>query len=202
MGTGPNKLPAKKDVAWGLLLRGSIFVHLDPRVDGVMVPRWLAKQPQLVLQIGLDMPVPITDLRVDDEGVFGTLSFNRSPFSCVVPWEAVFALADEHGRAMVWPESMPEELRAEVERELGVRPPVGLRAVPSADDGDADDDDEVWAPADEPSRDPAPRLRAISASPSSETLDADPEPTTEERDSSVSTTSSGRPLPPYLRVVK
>ena len=76
--------PPKKDVARALLLRGSVLVHLDPRARGVVVPAWLAKQPQLVLQVGLDLPVPIPDLRVDDEGVFGTLSFNRSPFTCAV----------------------------------------------------------------------------------------------------------------------
>lgn len=181
-------------------------MHLDPRVDGVVVPRWLAKQPQLVLQVGLDMPVPITDLRVDDEGVFGTLSFNRSPFSCVIPWDAVFALADEHGRAMVWPESMPDELRAEVERELGLRPPVGLRAVPDVDERDEAEQDaheadhghedaaESAAADDEPT--PArPRLRALSSS-------ADRPDAVTESGEAEATTPSGRPLPPYLRVVK
>lgn len=132
--------PPKKDVARALLLRGSIFLHLDPRVDGVSVPVYLAKQPQLILQIGLDMPTPIPDLRVDDRGVYGTLSFNRSPFHCMVPWRAVFAMQSDEGRMMLWPESLPVELKAEVERELGQRPPAGLSVV----DGGA-----VAHPADE-----------------------------------------------------
>jgi hypothetical protein len=92
-------------------------VHLDPRLASVRVPEWLKRQPQLVLQVGLDMPVPIPDLRVDDTGVFGTLSFNRAPFTCVVPWEAVFAVVGDDGRGMVWPGRMPQEIAAEVERE-------------------------------------------------------------------------------------
>ncbi len=118
--------PPKKDVARALLLRGSVFVYLDPRRDDVAVPVWLAKQPQLVLQVGLDLPVPIPDLRVDDAGVFGTLSFNRAPFTCAVPWDAVFALWGDDGMGMVWPEDMPPEIAAEVEeaarREAGPRP--------------------------------------------------------------------------------
>jgi hypothetical protein len=102
-------------------------VHLDPRGADVRVPAWLRKQPQLVLQIGLDMPIPIPDLRVDAEGIYGTLSFQRTPFTCVVPWSAVFALLDEAGKGMLWPESLPPEIAAEVafELERATRPRTG-----------------------------------------------------------------------------
>ncbi|HEX2677665.1 MAG TPA: hypothetical protein VHM19_13525 [Polyangiales bacterium] len=110
-------LPPKRDVAKALLRKGSLFVHLDPRVEGVSVPSWLTQQPQLVLQVGFDMVIPIPDLRVDEQGVFGTLSFSRNPFACNVPWDAVFALVGDDGRGLVWPESMPPEIAAEVERE-------------------------------------------------------------------------------------
>jgi stringent starvation protein B len=113
----PPLLPAKKDVARALLLRGSVFIHLDPRKASVLVPARLRLQPQVVLQVGLDMPVPIPDLRVDDEGVYGTLSFKGVPFTCYVPWSAVFALVGEDAKGMVWPTEMPTEIAAEVERE-------------------------------------------------------------------------------------
>ena len=113
----PNLLPPKKDVARGLLLRGTVFVHLDPRREGVAIPAWLKTQPQVVLQIGLDMPVPIPDLKVDDSGVLATLSFQRTPFTCVVPWDAIFALVGDDGKGMVWPDDLPAEIAAEVERE-------------------------------------------------------------------------------------
>ncbi len=129
MGDGEQQLPDKQDVARGLLLRGDLFIHLDPRAKGVVVPLHLRQSPQLVLQVGFDMPKPIPDLRVDDAGIFGTLSFGGSPFSVTVPWDAVYALADSHGRAMVWPDSMPAELVEEVEREMGKREPKGLRVV-------------------------------------------------------------------------
>ena len=134
--------PDKREVARSLLLRGSMFVHLDPRVEGVVVPPWLRKQPQLVLQLGLDMVVPIVDLRIDRDGVYGTLSFNRSPFTCIVGWDAIFALSGDDGRGMVWPESMPPEILAEVEREAGRRGPVGLTAVADLPDDDDYDDEE------------------------------------------------------------
>jgi len=112
-----KKLPPKREVAHALLTQGAAFVHLDPRGVDVVVPDWLKRQPQLVLQIGLNMPVPIRDLRVDETGVFGTLSFNRAPFTCMVPWHAVFALVGDDGRGMVWSDSMPAEIAQEIERE-------------------------------------------------------------------------------------
>jgi stringent starvation protein B len=136
-------LPPKLDVARYLLAQGSLFVHLDPRADTVVVPQWYRTEPQLVLQIGFDMPVPIRDLEVDKDGIYGTLSFNRSPFACTVRWDAVFALAGDDGRGMVWPESMPEEISQEIEREAGREPPPpvveerpSLRVLPSMDEED------------------------------------------------------------------
>jgi stringent starvation protein B len=108
-----HPLPPKKEVALALLERSNdrgIFVHLDPRHATVVVPPWFKKQPQLVLQIGLNMPVPIPDLRLDDDGMSCTLSFNRSPFYCVVPWSSVFAMVGEDGRGMVWPDDVPAEV--------------------------------------------------------------------------------------------
>jgi len=136
-------LPPKLDVARYLLAQGSLFVHLDPRIGTVRVPEWYRSEPQLVLQIGFDMPVPIPDLQVDDDGIYGTLSFNRSPFTCVVQWDAVFALAGDDGRGMVWPDSMPDEISQEIEREAGREPPPpvveerpSLRVLPAVDESE------------------------------------------------------------------
>ncbi len=107
-------LPPKKDVALALLERASVFVHLDPRGLGVVVPMHFKKQPRLVLQIGLNMAVPIPDLRLDDQGLSCTLSFNRSLFHCVVPWSGIFALVGEDGRGMVWPDDVPQEIAREM----------------------------------------------------------------------------------------
>lgn len=104
-------LPPKKEVALALLERTSVFVHLDPRVESVVVPPGFKKQAQLVLQVGLNMPVPIRDLHLDDEGMTCTLSFNRTPFFCVVPWTSVYAVVGcDDGRGMIWPDDVPPEI--------------------------------------------------------------------------------------------
>jgi stringent starvation protein B len=117
-------LPPKKEVALALLERSNVDVYLDPRAEGVVVPPQFRKEPRLILKIGLNMPVPIPDLRLDDESMSCTLSFNRTKFFCVVPWLSVFAMVGDDGRGMVWPDDVPQELavRAEGPKPLGAVP--------------------------------------------------------------------------------
>lgn len=115
MSDGHHKLPPKKEVALALLEGPSMFVHLDPRRPGVLIPQRFLDKPQLVLQIGLHMFVPIPDLKVDDEGITCTLSFDRTPFWCRMPWNAVYALVGEDGRGMMWPNDIPPEVVAQMQ---------------------------------------------------------------------------------------
>jgi len=105
-----TRLPPKKDVALALLEQATVLVHLDPRGEQVQVPPWFKRQPQLVLQIGLNMPKPIPDLNVDDRGISCTLSFSNSPHYCYLPWGSVYALIGASGRGMVWPDDVPKEV--------------------------------------------------------------------------------------------
>lgn len=123
----------KRQVLETLLEQGSVLIHLDPRVDGVSVPPWLKHQPQLVLEIGYNMPVPIYDLLTGPGGVQGTLSFRRAPYPCVIPWAAMFAVVGVLSqRGMVWPESVPSEVVAEVDQNVATMrnaPKPKLKAV-------------------------------------------------------------------------
>jgi stringent starvation protein B len=113
MSAEPPQLPPKPDVALALLQSASsVFIHLDPRGDNVLVPPWFKKQPQLVLQVGLNMTVAIPDLDVGNEGISCTLSFNRSPEFCKIPWDAIYGLVGDDGRGMIWPDSVPSEVAA------------------------------------------------------------------------------------------
>jgi stringent starvation protein B len=126
------QLPRKKAVALDLLERTSVFVHLDPRRPGVVVPQGFLKQPQLVLQIGLNMAISIPDLDVGEDGISCTLSFNKRPHFCSLPWSSIYALIGEQGGGMVWPEDVPPEVvsqqRSAAKKETRTRKP-GLRAV-------------------------------------------------------------------------
>jgi hypothetical protein len=135
-----TRLPPKKDVALALLEQATVLVHLDPRGEQVLVPAWFKRQPQLVLQIGLNMPKPIPDLNVDDEGISCTLSFSNTPHYCHLPWGSVYALIGASGRGMVWPDDVPKEVAGQyvvTTPKEEAKPRTALRAVgadPSPDE--------------------------------------------------------------------
>ena len=180
--------PNKEQVALSLLERGNVFLHIDPRLTGVVVPPWLNDQPQLVLQVGMDMPVPIPNLHVDEEGVSGTLSFNRSPFACFIGWDAVFALAGDDGRGMVWPESLPPEIADEIDRETGRSAPLAFVAEPEEEVNNVVELRVVKA-----------QLQKVSAD---ETADSTKENLEGEGQTEPPMPSSGKKRPPYLKIIK
>jgi hypothetical protein len=119
-----SRSPEKREVASTLLgQQSSFFVHLDPRRPGVLVPASLTKQPRLVLQVGRALPVPIPDLDIGTEGITATLSFKRQPFTCKIPWIAVFGLVGEDGRGQVWDDDTPPEVIAERAKKQDTGPP-------------------------------------------------------------------------------
>jgi stringent starvation protein B len=211
-----HPLPPKKEVALALLERSKVLVHLDPRKDGVIVPAGFRKQPQLVLEIGLNMPVPIPDLRLDEEGMSCTLSFSRQPFYCVVPWPSVFAMVGDDGRGMVWPDDVPPEIASQAPAEQQPaprpRPAAAKRALePVRTEAPVDEKPKAKKAA----RSKKPRIVAVEpATPERPVLVALPPPP-EPRGPRAVPSEKKRPhpprpaagkgkreLPPYLRVVK
>jgi len=201
-------LPPKKDVMVALIQRSSVYIHLDPRREGVRVPPWFRNQPQLVLQVGLNMAIPIPDLGIEDDAVSCTLSFSRSPHFCYVPWGAVYALMGEDGKGMVWPDDIPPEVAAQQaeqarkerakERLKSAPPSGGARGKsplkPAALAGAAAEK----AAADTP---PSPVQNAAKRGKPDDSKDSRREDRAGGADSSRRRDSK-RPLPPYLRVVK
>ena len=219
---GMSEVTSKREFALSLLSEcASAFVHLDPRRPGVLVPLQFQKQPQLVLQVGYGMPVPIPDLQVEEDGIACTLSFNRRPHYCFIPWGAVYALIGENRRALVWPQDVPAEVVAQ--QSSRAQPSKGrshLKAVPRSDEAKAAsvaDDPPTEraavpsgsgappAPEPEPSDEAGEASAARPDKPKAAPAARAPSqaPSAAERRSSETGASSGRPKrPPYLRLVK
>jgi stringent starvation protein B len=222
-----TRLPPKKDVALALLEQATVLVHLDPRGEQVQVPPWFKRQPQLVLQIGLNMPKPIPDLNVDDQGISCTLSFSNSPHYCHLPWSSVYALIGASGRGMVWPDDVPKEVAGQyvVTAPKEEKPRAALRAVgaePSPDEQAAKADAKkkkrarkakeaketekvarATRPKKKPVPVPAPEVAAEKSRPARPTATPEVAATPARRASGGGAgTKKKRELPPYLRVVK
>lgn len=105
--------PSKQQLMIHMLEDAWVYVHLDPRRDGVILPDHLRLEKRLVLQYGYNMPVPIDNFNVDERGISATLSFRRVPCATFIPWAAVFAVTDGDKRTWVWQEDMPADLNLE-----------------------------------------------------------------------------------------
>jgi stringent starvation protein B len=94
-----------------LLQRGVVMVHLDPRVDGVVVPPQFTQEEALRLNVAYAFNLP--SFEISEDGVYAILSFDGQNFGCTIPWRAMYALTlpQESHEGMVWPDSMPVELR-------------------------------------------------------------------------------------------
>ncbi len=117
--------PSKQDAFLALLREGWTSLHLDARRPGVIVPAHLRGEAHLVLQYGHDLPISIPDLEVDDYGVRATLSFSRLPQLTVVPWSAVYVVACDDGRGVLYQEDVPEDVSIVAARPPSDRPPTG-----------------------------------------------------------------------------
>ena len=105
----------KQDVVLEYFAEGKmILVGFCPRRPGVSVPAKFRDNPTMALSVGLNMPVPVPDLIVDDNGIFGTFSFERQPFRCRVPWHAVYMIVDHNdsSNGAIWTDAAPAELQA------------------------------------------------------------------------------------------
>ncbi|HVK66780.1 MAG TPA: ClpXP protease specificity-enhancing factor SspB [Polyangium sp.] len=220
MSDGHQKLPPKKEVALALLEGPSMYVHLDPRRSGVMVPKRFLDKSQLVLQIGLNMFIPIPDLKVDDEGISCTLSFDRAPFSCFMPWNAIYALVGEDGRGMMWPTDIPPEVVAQMQapaqqpkeapKPAQKKPRPRLAAVGDAPPESTEDLVQAQAPSPEEIAMKAAKKAfsgeaAVAAESSAEepkTVEATESPRPQAAPAPGPGRKPRRELPPYLRVVK
>jgi len=105
-----SERPSKQQAFLALLREGWTSLHLDARRPGVVVPQPLRGEPHLVLQYGHDLPIPIPDLEVDEYGVRATLSFSRAAHRTVVPWSAVYVVACDDGRGVLYSEDVPPDV--------------------------------------------------------------------------------------------
>ena len=205
---------AKREFAIALIQESSVFIHLDPRKEGVTVPGWLKKQPQLVLQVGLNMAVRIPDLDLGEQAICCTLSFNRSPFFCWVPWPAIFGLVGEDGRGRIWPEDVPIEIAAQMQQQASKeaekaagkaqRQPgrAKLQAIPGPSAATAKTESAEPGPKSVDRTEPVSPLAAAEQTQPSTEATSQAEPSAKKSVRPTSPPGGKRELPSYLRVVK
>lgn len=105
----------KHEITINLLATGNILtIFINMGIPGIEAPSEMFSNYQfpkhMPINIGLNMPVGIPDLQVDEWGICGTLSFNRKPFYCRFPWQSVYTVLDtvrQEGALFIDPPSIP-----------------------------------------------------------------------------------------------
>ncbi|ETX06938.1 MAG: hypothetical protein ETSY2_14170 [Candidatus Entotheonella gemina] len=106
---------SKEAVVLQLLEEGDTTLCLDARYEGVEVPRQHAQNPSLQLILNLNFPHPI---HVSEDGISANLSFGGRRHACYVPMGALWAAFNpQNMQGMMWPESMPPEVQANLAAE-------------------------------------------------------------------------------------
>jgi len=107
----PDTPTSKEAVILKLLSEGDTMLCLDARYKGVRVPPQHTKHHALRLILNRNFPQPID---VTAAGVSANLSFNGRRFTCYIPMEALWAAFNPQTmQGMMWPDSMPAEVKAE-----------------------------------------------------------------------------------------
>jgi stringent starvation protein B len=218
-------LPPKREVVLSFLGRGTLRVFVDARKAGVTVPRGLSQQAELVLRVGYALNPPIPDLDIGSDAIGCTLSFNRVPAWCRLPYEAIYAIvSDSDGRGVVWPDDVPIEsqiLQSAAPRPSS-RPERSRRPSTPRAEPKRPSQPPARPAASKPKRDTAPRLtvEAIVAASGAPDRVGDTDiphaniPRAAVRSQAMGSNRASSPssspppskpkreLPPYLRVVK
>ncbi len=86
-------LPTPREALERMLATGGIMqIIVDNTHADVRLPKTLADQATVALNLGYNMPVPMRDFVLGETAVEMVLTFNRNPFRCVVPWTAIAAM--------------------------------------------------------------------------------------------------------------
>lgn len=121
--------PHKEDVVLKLLEEGDAMICLDARCPGVQVPKAHAHNPNLRLILNLNFPHPI---EITTAGIAVNLAFGGRRFACYVPMQALWAVFNPQTmQGMMWPDSMPPEVLAEVSAQQEGNDKKAPRSVPT-----------------------------------------------------------------------
>jgi stringent starvation protein B len=91
-----------------LLDDGMVMIVLDSRIEEVVVPEEFKNIPDLRLNLSWNFGLP---MKINDHGIFTTLTFSGKKFDCIIPWNAIFVVVPHrNGKPIYFPESTPLDI--------------------------------------------------------------------------------------------
>jgi len=105
---------------------GRVYVVVNATSDDVRVPAHLNGDPALRLVLNVRMPQQIL---IGDEALESDLTFSGTPFHCVIPMHAIWAVYEPEQQlenGIVWEEDVPETIRTMVKAVRSMRDDVEI----------------------------------------------------------------------------
>lgn len=108
-----------REVLDTLLLEGYCMVHINPLFPGVVLPGHLRKNPTVTLKLSHHFAgiVSVTDSEIAAELIFG-----GSPFTCIIPIDAVWGVTSSSGVHTTWDDKAPDPVLLQMLK--GKTPPL------------------------------------------------------------------------------
>ena len=99
-----------------------VLIHVDSRIDSVIVPQHLKNNHALTLKLSSLFQGKTT---YDDTGITSFLKFSGNYSECFIPWKTVWGMTSTTEENTIWTDDLPRELvfqfaKAKV-KELGGR---------------------------------------------------------------------------------
>lgn len=91
----------KRQAVESLLKDGPVWVTFNPN-EGADIPGHLDKRDLITFLYGYQLPYPIPDLFINNDGISATLKFGMRQLLTFVPWKAVVGVSDHQDKNYAW----------------------------------------------------------------------------------------------------
>lgn len=107
----------KKAILEESLSHGTTRVVVDGTHPLIQLPEHLLKDSKVYLDLSYNFGTRFP-MSLDNDGIRAVLSFNKSPFSCFIPWDALWLVEiqeDAEPHIILFPESVPPVIQKQVD---------------------------------------------------------------------------------------
>jgi len=96
---------------------GTTRVAVNGAHSLIKLPEYLLGNPNVHLDLSYNFGTNFP-MSLDDDGIRAVLSFNKTPFSCFIPWDALWLVMSQDSskpHLILFPESVPPSVQKQVD---------------------------------------------------------------------------------------
>lgn len=106
-----------------------MLVHVDTRVARVKAPEHLSHNPSVTFKLSRQFHGAT---EIAEDHLTADLLFGSSRFLCFIPFAAIWGVTAHRGSNIIWPESTPPEVLAEINKKSDAAKPPEDEEKPAA----------------------------------------------------------------------